>query len=508
MNFIIPEQLHFRPELPHIVGGKDFEQERDLFIRIDEILNATNLENEFLELSLMHYHHADHREEIESDEAAVVSGKGGHTVSESWIKHTRCAFRVNIARAILKFSLRDMSKQLATNVLLHWFCGIGRFGAIIAPSKSTVGRYARWIDGDHLRPLIEKLLGFASDAENLLELEKPIHLSEFWIDATCVKANIHYPTDWVLLRDATRTLMKATTLIRREDLKNRMPQSPADFLCDINRLAIEMTQKARNRKSKKGQKAVLRKMVKLVDRVERHASKHKELLEERREETGLSEKEAAQIIKKIDNVVEQLPKAKEQAEERILKGNQVDSKEKILSLYEDEINVIKRGKANAAVEFGNVLWLAENREGLIGDWCLYRENVADNAVGPLTECVERLQQINGKIDVEKIWTDRGMDSEKNREMLKEKGIFNGIYPKSVKELQEKMKDESYVAGQRRRGSTEARIAIFKKGFLGDPLRAKGFESRKNAVAWGVLAHNLWVLGRQARTKEAELDQAA
>jgi hypothetical protein len=27
-------------------------------------------------------------------------------------------------------------------------------------------------------------------------------------------ANIHYPVDWVLLRDATQTLMKAVSLIR------------------------------------------------------------------------------------------------------------------------------------------------------------------------------------------------------------------------------------------------------------------------------------------------------
>jgi hypothetical protein len=41
--------------------------------------------------------------------------------------------------------------------------------------------------------------------------------------------------------------------------------------------------------------------------------------------------------------------------------------------------------------------------------------------------------------------------------------------------------------QRRRSQTEGRIAIFKNGFLGRPLRAKGFEHRELAVTWQVLS---------------------
>lgn len=58
-----------------------------------------------------------------------------------------------------------------------------------------------------------------------------------------------------------------------------------------------------------------------------------------------------------------------------------------------------------------------------------------------------------------------------------------------------MGEAHFVSLQRRRSQTEGRIAIFKNGFLGRPLLAKGFEHRELAVSWQVLTHNLWVLAR-------------
>jgi hypothetical protein len=60
-----------------------------------------------------------------------------------------------------------------------------------------------------------------------------------------VKLNVHYPTDWVLLRDAARTLMKATILIRQRGLKVRM-RKPREFLKEMNGLAMEMTRQGRH----------------------------------------------------------------------------------------------------------------------------------------------------------------------------------------------------------------------------------------------------------------------
>ena len=68
-------------------------------------------------------------------------------------------------------------------------------------------------------------------------MQEELDLETEFLDSTCVKLNIHYPTDWVLLRDAARTLLKATMLIRRRGLKVRM-REPREFLKGMNRLIM------------------------------------------------------------------------------------------------------------------------------------------------------------------------------------------------------------------------------------------------------------------------------
>jgi hypothetical protein len=56
-----------------------------------------------------------------------------------------------------------------------------------------------------------------------------------------------------------------------------------------------------------------------------------------------------------------LPRAQKQAHERIIGERKVANAEKILSLYEPDIQVLVRGNAGAEVEFGNKLLLAACR---------------------------------------------------------------------------------------------------------------------------------------------------
>ena len=58
-----------------------------------------------------------------------------------------------------------------------------------------------------------------------------------------------------------------------------------------------------------------------------------------------------------------------------------------------------------------------------------------------------------------------------------------------------MKEAKFVELQQRRSQTEARISIFKNGFLGSPLLSKGHANQSREVAWHVLTHNLWVIAR-------------
>lgn len=55
-------------------------------------------------------------------------------------------------------------------------------------------------------------------------------------------------------------------------------------------------------------------------------------------------------------------------------------------------------------------------------------------------------------------------------------------------LRTRLREERFQELCKRRGQTEARIAIFKNVFLGAPLLAKGYENQARQVAWAALAH--------------------
>lgn len=120
--------------------------------------------------------------------------------------------------------------------------------------------------------------------------------------------------------------------------------------------------------------------------------------------------------------------------------------------------------------------------------------------------LERIKENHGT--PESYTTDRGFDNGPNREELEHSGIFNGICPRSVSALEEKLEDETFCLLQKRRGSTEGRIGLFKNAYLGRPLRAQGYEHRKQRITWCILGHNLWKLATMAAQKKAELEVEA
>jgi hypothetical protein len=474
-------------------------------MRIDEILRRSGAERHFIDERIAAYRQA--AEENDREAEAVSPGELAEAARQA-----SQALRCNIARQLLGQSARGLSTRLADSPLLQSFCGIARLDVIRVPSKSTVDRYGKLVDEQVVRNVIDQVSRAAAEptrrGKHPLGLEKPLDLEAYFLDTTCVKANIHFPTDWVLLRDAARTLVKAIRLIRKHGLKHRMPK-PEELIREMNRLSIEMTQTPRKKKdSKRERKRVLRQMKEHMKVIRRHASRYRDLLAERWADTDLSWGQTCVVLDRMDRVLELLPRAIRQAHERIIAGRQVANAQKLLSLYEPDLHVIVRGKASVAVEFGNTLLLGETREGVIVDWRLFQEQVPGDTV-LVKDSVKRFSKLFGR-NPGGLGADRGFDDKGNREWLDQEKIYNAICPKSPRMQAQRMSDERFVKLQRRRAQTEARVAIFKNGFLGKPMRSKGFLNRERDTGWAVLAHNLWVIARlpTEEGKRAEWKQAA
>lgn len=495
----IPFQYELRPalpEIPNVYGASDYREFREILMKMDHLLQHSNLERRLIDRVIgQRLLNDDHTIELSDKQQAFQ------------YKILRYALRCNIARHLTGESYRKFSIRLADSSLFQWFTGISGFEHRKAASKSALERYDKYFDVAMVDEEIKHWLATLLDPIKAagIGLTDSLSFSNILMDSTCVKANIHFPVDWVLLRDGVRSLLLAIKTIRKQELKHRMIE-PAVLMRRMNQLCIEMSHVRRRKDSKKKRKAILRKMKALSCCIEKHAMRYKTILEARWQETDWSEAQKEQVISRIDNILNQLPAAIKQAHERIIGERQIPSDDKILSLYEPDVHVIVRGKAGNEVEFGQGLLLCEQANGILVDWQLFKEQPPSDS-RLLQETVLRLETAYGVID--SVCTDRSFHSQKNESFLKDHQIYDAMCPRSPTQLQARLKEQRFLELQTRRSQTEARIGIFKNSFLGRPLRSKGFLHKQLTVSFCVLAHNLWVIARMAIADEqSALEKAA
>ena len=498
---ILAIQQKFDKPIPVVFGNSEYNTERELLITIDEIIHQSGLEKIVMAYFL----------DVARVNKMIALWGTGESTRLTEKESTRAkdnailALRASILRKRLKLSLRKFALALSHSDLYKWFCRINRFTTPKVPGKSHLGDLENMLPVSVIKQLETLLLGSAAD-ESSQVLYEPVDFSQCYLDSTCIMANIHFPVDWLLLRDSTRTMMKAVGRIRKLGLKNRMPSEPNEYISKMNKLCMQMTFAKRKKDSKRNRKAVLRKMKKLVKKVAKHAMKHFELLDNNWETVDVSRVQAEQILKQILNVTEKLADAVRCAHERIIGQRRVANKDKLLSIYEDDVHVIVRHKSGAEVEFGNTLLLTEQNDGLIVDWKLFRDQApADSRL--LKNSHQRIAE-KLDIDVELIAGDRGFDSKANQLYFEKENIFNAVAPRDPKQLQQRLEEEQFRQGQKRRSQTEARISILSNCFCGNPMRQKGFEHREIHMGLSVLSHNLWVLARIKLAQQARLKQAA
>jgi len=278
-------QTEFRPALPVVFGAKDYREFRTTLEEMDRLLNVTGIEDRMISRHL------------ESFTAA-------HPEKICWgpsYKMLRQALRYSILLALTGLSYRTLSQRVADSVLFQWFTHASEIDGVHPVFKSTIERFEKIFSNEEISQLIHDCNTAVADptgAKEHLCSEIALEFDAIFADTTCVKSNIHYPVDWVLLRDATRTLIKAMNLIRSRGLKHRMVK-PNEFLRRMNSLCIEMTHVRKKKGAKKLRKNIFRRMKKLMKRVEKHARNHYRLLETRWMETDWSEIQTQVVLDRI-----------------------------------------------------------------------------------------------------------------------------------------------------------------------------------------------------------------
>ena len=487
MNKIIPFQQSFDKPIPVAVNGsKDYRLERETIENLNNLLVFSGLDCAAAEHFIL---------EAKKDKAREALKKHRHPVKLSDKEKLKAqeqgiiALRLAILRKHTRYSYRAMSTQLGLVDLYQWFCQINRFTSPVIPSSSKLNYLELRLGDKFIQSANTKLMTYAIENSGLgkaVEVTEAIKVDDCFFDPFCLDTNVHFPTDWVLLRDASRTLTLLISRIRKYAV-NRMDTSVESLMTQMNNLCIKMTACKGKKGASKKRKKVFRDMKKHAKRIALHARKHIEKLYKNRDYVDLSEESILKIAREMNAILIQLPIAIEQGHKRIISECPVDNKEKILSLYETDVNIIIRNKAGKKIEYGNKVSLMEQANGLIIDWSM--EQLGSPSDTKL--CKISFDNVVKKYGpIKSITTDRGCNSKANSNHFKKNNTYDATCPRSVEAMNQKREDAKFCKLQKRRSSTEARISIL-KNFTGEKLLCKTFEHRKQQLSLSILTHNIW-----------------
>jgi len=300
-------------------------------------------------------------------------------------------------------------------------------------------------------------------------------------DTTVVEANIHWPTDSALLWDVWRVASR----IQRQG-RDLVPDRYRRRFHDrkVKRLHLAITRYSSS-PSKKRKRYVRRASRTLIRRV-------RWIVQTAEEFCGFARCAAApQLIGlglKLERFLPAMKHVVEQATRREA-GETVPAKERIFSIFEPHVELIKRGRRHKPVEFGHTVLLCQTAEKFITDYEVYLKRQADCE---LTEqVIDRHETLFGKAP-EVLAGDKGFcpDSETYEEL--EARVDTLAIPRRMRDLADKLMS----AWQAFRAGIEGTISGLKRAFRLSRCYFRTFKSFQASIGLGVLCHNLIVLAQQ------------
>ena len=305
------------------------------------------------------------------------------------------------------------------------------------------------------------------------------------LDTTAYEANIHYPTDSSLLWDSYRTsarlLRGAGEEMKQVGLTHRFHTKK------VRKLALFISRNS-DKKDKKMQGKIKGTYRKLIERVRWIVS----VAEEAVRLLSLSG-EAKETVAAIERYLPTEKKIINQAERRVLNGEQVPSAEKVYSLFEAHTELIKRGKAGKPIEFGHKVLLVETGEKFIIHYETMPKQRADKEL--IQESLKAHRKVFGcRPDV--LAGDKGFyESREQLDKLSEKIETVSICKKGRRTEEEEKREstEEFKAGQRFRAGIEGTISALKRAYKLGKCFFKGFKNFASSVGCAVFCHNLVIL---------------
>jgi IS5 family transposase len=393
--------------------------------------------------------------------------------------------RMLVLKHMKNWSFEDLVREVRANLVYRDFTRIG-MGRV--PDDKTMVKLELALGPEVIEQIHGRVVGVATE-------KKVVKGRRMRVDTTVTETNIHYPTDSSLLADGVRVI---TRLVKR--LEGKLEQTKKqmrDRRRSIQHRLIELGKAAaqRGEKAKEKRKQIYQKLMRTTRRVLTESQQTiKRLQRKVKKETNQRKRVALEkLIKQTEEFISLTEQVLKQTRVRVIKG-ETHYGEKLVSIFEPQTEVIRKGKASKPTEFGKMVKIQEAENQIITHYEVFDARPADQEL--LIPSIERHKEIFGAVP-ELVATDGGFHSVSNMDKATEMGVKKLAVPGRRRGAAKKKgpKPRWYREGLRWRVGGEGRISVLKRRSGLNRSRYRGDDGMKRWVGLGVIADNLISMGR-------------
>ena len=394
--------------------------------------------------------------------------------------------RLLLLKHIRNWSYAILEREVRANLVYRQFT---RVGAEKVPDAKTLGKLGIALGPEIIEQMHQRVVAIAQE-------KKIVQGRRLRVDTTVVETNIHHPTDSTLLGDGVRVLTRTMKEIAQvacaagAKLRDRS-RSVKYRLLEIGRASRSRTEQGKQ-KLKQAYEKLLCATGRIVGQAQRFA---REVAAGIKHGASLIEQtmlEASQ--QELETMIPRVKQVMRQTRERVFKGNaRVDGK--IVSLFEPQTEVIRKGKAAKPTEFGKMVKIQEAEGQIITHYQVYDERPSDSDL--LIPALEAHQGQLGHAP-RLITADAAFFSAENEAAAHAMGVqWVSIPNRSTKSPERKklQKKRWFRNAQKWRTGSEGRISLLKRRHGLNRCRYKSQSGMKRWVGLGVIGDNLINIGR-------------
>lgn len=398
------------------------------------------------------------------------------------------ALRLLLLKHVRNWSYETLEREVKANLVYRSFC---RIGMEKVPDAKTLGKIGQALGPEVIAELHRRLVELAQE-------KGVVQGRKMRTDTTVVETNIHYPTDSGLLQDGTRVLTRGMKKIEsklgglKKKVRNRMRSVSKRVL------AIALAQRHKGSEGEQKRQREYRELLRLTRQILNDTQR---VMKEVNQMSPRRRKQVQKEQSQLETIAQRLRRVVEQAKARIFQGI-TQFPNKVLSLFEEYTEIIRKGKAGKPNEFGKLVQIQEAENQVVTHYDVFAERPSDRHL--LVGAVENHRQKLGRVP-QLAAADAGYYSHDNEESLHAMGVKYVSVPNRNTRSQERrqlQKSRWFKKGQRWRTGSEGRISTLKRRHGLDRCRYRGWNGFQRWVGLGVMADTLIQIGNYLAARTA------